>query len=347
MAVAKNDVDEAMLAAKKDVEEAKDAAREEVETAMAATKLEISDAMVAAQTDVEEAKVAASDQMAAAMAATKLDVTAAMVAAKMDVEDAKDAAKIGVEEAKVAASEEIAAAMALIKRDAEAAMVAAKADVEKAKNAAKTDVEEAKVAARQKTEEAKDAARDEVVAAMAAAQIREARLAARGDNPERRLRRSVALSAGLPPGKKYHYFLSHKKEHSTLGRQPESLAMALHDAQILEGFVGFFDVDDLKTISLEQLAEDVRSSCALVVVLHDETCASSWCQCEWEAAGLAGIPCLCIVDVNHVCRTKVLEQVKACNPHLMKHQWVSYIDSYRHDASIQITDWLHEHATQG
>ncbi|CAE8700649.1 unnamed protein product [Polarella glacialis] len=181
---------------------------------------------------------------------------------------------------------------------------------------------------------------------MAAAQIREARLAAREDNPERRLRRQVSLSAGLPPGKKYHYFLSHKKDHSTLGRQPESLAMAIHDSQVLEGFVGFFDVDDLKTISTEQVAEDVKSSCALVVVLHDETCASSWCQFEWQAAQLAGIPCLCIVDANHACRRTVLEQVKACNPYLMKHQWVSYIDSYRHDASTQITDWLHEHATQ-
>ncbi|CAE8700652.1 unnamed protein product, partial [Polarella glacialis] len=272
-----------------------------------------------------------------------------------------DAARIDVEESKVAASEEIAAAMAVIKRDAEAAMVAAKADVEEAKISAKLDAEEAKDAARQEVEtamaatkmdveEAKDAAKlhaEEAKAEVMAAEIiREARLAAREDNPERRVRRSNSLSACLPPEKKYHYFLSHKKEHSTLGRQPESLAMALHDAQISAGFVGFFDVDDLKTITPEQLGADVRSSCAMVVVLHDETCASSWCQFEWKAAELAGIPVLCVVDAQNVRRTTVLEQVKACSPHLMVHQWVSYIDAYRHDASVQITDWLHEHATQ-
>ncbi|CAE8643470.1 unnamed protein product, partial [Polarella glacialis] len=124
----------------------------------------------------------------------------------------------------------------------------------------------------------------------------------------RRLRQSSLVSAGLPPGKKYHYFLSHKKEHSTLGRQPESLAMAIHDSQTLTGFVGIFEVDDLKTITPEQVTADVRKSCAMVVVLHDETCVSSWCQFEWKAAELAGIPVLCIVDAYHACRTTVLEQ---------------------------------------
>ncbi|CAE8625566.1 unnamed protein product [Polarella glacialis] len=335
MAVAKNDVDEAMLAATKDIEEAKVAAREEVETSMASTKREISNAIIAAQTKVEEAKVAARDEIAAAMAANKLDVKAAMVAAKMDVEEAKDAAKIDAEESKVAAGEEIAAAMAAIKSDAKAAMVTAKADVEEAKISAKLDVEGAKDAARQEVEtamaatkldveaamvaaklnveEARDAAKINVEEAkaevMAATKIREAKLAAREDNPERRLRRSSLVSAGFPPGKKYHYFLSRKKEHSTLGRQPESLAMAIHDSQTLTGFVGFFDVDDLKTITPERLTADVRKSCAMVVVLHDETCASSWCQFEWKAAELAGIPVLCIVDANHACRTTVLEQL--------------------------------------
>ncbi|CAE8631696.1 unnamed protein product [Polarella glacialis] len=262
------------------------------------------------------------------MAAIKSDAKAAMVAAKADAEEAKIAAKLDVEGAKDAARQEVETAMAATKLDVEAAMVAAKLNVEDAKDAAKINVEEAKA---------------EV---MAATKIREAKLAAREDNPERRLRQSSLVSAGLPPGKKYHYFLSHKKEHSTLGRQPESLAMAIHDSQTLTGFVGFFDVDDLKIITPEQVTADVGQSCAMAVVLHDETCASSWCQFEWKAAELAGIPVLCIVDANHACRTTVLEQVRQYNPHLMVNQWISYIDSYRHDASSQITDWFHEHATQ-
>ncbi|CAE8648862.1 unnamed protein product [Polarella glacialis] len=291
---------------------------------MAAAKADVEEVKIAAKLDVEEAKDAVRQEVDAVTVANKLDVKAAMAVAKSDVDEALLVAQKHVEEAKVAA----------------------KMDVEEARDAAKIEIEEAKAevmaAAKMDVEEAKDAAKIDV---MAAEEILEAKLAARGDNPERRLRRSVCLSAGLPPGKKYHYFLSHKKEHSILGRQPESLAMAIHDSQISVGFVGFFDVDDLKTITPEQLAADVRMSCAMVVVLHDETCVSSWCRFEWKEAELAGIPVLCIVDVHHVCRATVLEQVKQCSSHLMVHQWVSYIDSYRHDASIQITDWLCEHTT--
>ncbi|CAE8599376.1 unnamed protein product [Polarella glacialis] len=315
MTVAKKDVDEANVAATTEVEEAKDAAREEVETAMAATKHEISNAMVAAQTDVEEAKVAAKKDEA-------------KVGARDEGEAAKVAAKKGVEEAQVAARDAGEAGKTATKLDVTAAMVAAKKNVEEAKDAAKIDAEEAKA---------------EV---MAAEKIREARPLAREDNPERRMRRSISSSVGLPPGKKYHYFLSHKKEHSTLGQQPESLAMAIHDSQMLSGFVGFVDVVNLKAITPLQVASEVRKSCAMIVVLHDETCASSWCQFEWKAAELAGVPVLCIVDAHHHCRMTVLEQVKQCSSHLMVHQWVSYIDAYQHDASIKITDWLYEQATR-
>ncbi|CAE8736221.1 unnamed protein product [Polarella glacialis] len=175
--------------------------------------------------------------------------------------------------------------------------------------------------------------------------VGEARLAARQNSAERHAsrKRSLQLHACVLPGKKYHYFLSHKKTHSKLGRQPESFAMALHDSQSSAGFVGFFDIDDLKTITPQQLAEDVKMSCAMIVVLHDETCLSCWCQLEWKAAEFAGIPFLCIVDAHNVSRTTVLEQVQQWSSHLMVHQWVSYIDTYRHDATRQITEWLHEH----
>ncbi|CAE8582322.1 unnamed protein product [Polarella glacialis] len=317
-----------MAATKMDVEEAKDAAKIEIEEAKIAVKSDVEEAKDAAKKDIEEAIVAASDEIVAAMAATKMDVEETKDAAKIEIEEAKIAVKSDGEDAKDAAKKDIEEAIAAASDEIVAAMAATKMDVEETKDAAKIEIEEAKA---------------EV---MAAAKIREAKFAAREDNPERRLRRSVSLRGGLPPGKKYHYFLSHKKEHSILGRQPESLAMAIHDSQISAGFAGFFDVDDLKTITPEQLAADVRMSCAMVVVLHDETRVSSWCRFEWKEAESAGIPVLCIVDAHHVCRTTVLEQVKRCSSHLMVHQWVSYIDAYRHDASIRITDWLHEHAIQ-
>ncbi|CAE8636994.1 unnamed protein product [Polarella glacialis] len=363
------------IAAKRDVEEAKDAAREEVEAAMVAMKRDVQAAMVAAKKDVEEAKitaqidveaakVAARAEVETAMVLTKREVKEAMAVAKHDVEEAMLAAKKDVEEAKATARDEVEAAMASTKRDVQEAMFAAKMDSFEAKIAAKREVVEAKLAAREEIAAAMAATKRDAIAARAAAKteveeakaealaarmlgVEEARLAARQNYAERHAgrKRSLQLHAAVPPGKKYNYFLSHKKTHSKLGRQSESLAMALHDSQSSAGFVGFFDIDDLKTITPQQLAEDVKMSCARIVVLHDETSLSAWCQLEWKAAELAGIPVLCIVDAHNVSRTTVLEQVQQCSSHLMVHQWVSYIDTYRYDATRQITEWLHVHCT--
>ncbi|CAE8712757.1 unnamed protein product [Polarella glacialis] len=290
---------------------------------MSATKRDAQEAMVAARTDVEEAKDAARQEVEAATAATRLEVKEAMAVAKHDVEEAILTAKKDVEEAKAAAREEVEAAMATTKRAVQEAMVAAEMNVEEAKAAAMA-------ATKLGIDEAKNAAFN---------------LGSCLQTYAERQARAKTISAGVPLGRKYHYFLSHKKKHSVLGRQPESLAMALHDSQTSAGFVGFFDVDDLKTITPQQLSEDVSMSCAMIVVLNDETYLSSWCQLEWKAAELAGIPVLCIVDAQNVSRATVLEQVERCGSHLMVHQWVSYIDTYRHDATRQITDWLHEHCT--
>ena len=73
-------------------------------------------------------------------------------------------------------------------------------------------------------------------------------------DPEMEERRGTALNRAstaaqevleLPQGKKYHYFLSHKKFHSKLGGVPEQVAKNLHDSLELSGLVGFFDIDDL------------------------------------------------------------------------------------------------------
>jgi len=65
----------------------------------------------------------------------------------------------------------------------------------------------------------------------------------------------IAVSKGeehpLPAGKRYHFFMSHKKSHTVHGSQPEALALSLHDTLSALGFEGFFDVDNLKVIDCQ------------------------------------------------------------------------------------------------
>lgn len=49
----------------------------------------------------------------------------------------------------------------------------------------------------------------------------------------------------LPEGKKYHYFMSHKKHHSKLGNT-EAIAMQLHDSLEAKGYCGFFRCRQLR-----------------------------------------------------------------------------------------------------
>jgi hypothetical protein len=146
----------------------------------------------------------------------------------------------------------------------------------------------------------------------------------------------------LPKDKKYHYFLSHKKVHSKLGQMPEQMAMALHDSMNYHGFRGFFDVDNLKSITKEDLEESVKKSSALLVVLHDETCDSPWCRFEWEVAEKYDIPVLVIADLDHFSKKIMLDQVVATNPYLLHNQWIDYLDSHRSQVHVTIAEWIDE-----
>merc|ERR1712039_653260 len=66
-----------------------------------------------------------------------------------------------------------------------------------------------------------------------------------------------AAANALPEWLSYHYFLSHKKHHSTLGTVMESIAQSIHDQLEAMGFTGFFDVDNLKDITQEELERHV------------------------------------------------------------------------------------------
>lgn len=141
-------------------------------------------------------------------------------------------------------------------------------------------------------------------------------------------------------GKKYHYFVSHKKSHRTLGKQPEALAMAFHDVLKMKGYIGFFDVDDLKTISVEELTRSVMASCTVIIFLNDETTTSEWCRLEWKVAEENDIPVLCIFDSANCSKEKVLAQVAEVNGHLLKEQWLNYLDTWRHKTQHATWNWL-------
>lgn len=152
----------------------------------------------------------------------------------------------------------------------------------------------------------------------------------------------VRLQVPLPPGKKYHYFLSHKKKHSKYGLQPEALAMAFHDVLKWRGYSGFFDVDDLKEITVSQLEHSVKQSCTVIVFLHDETCSSEWCRLEWKVAEQNQIPVLCVADQMNFKKQTLIDQVSQVCPHLLVNQWLNYLESHRHLVQEQAWMWLDE-----
>merc|ERR1711862_253601 len=102
----------------------------------------------------------------------------------------------------------------------------------------------------------------------------------------------------IPAGKKYHYFVSHKKMHSRCGNRSEAIAAIVHEILTAHSYTGFFDVDNLQEISTKSLAAAVRSSCVLIVVFSDETVLSEWSKLEWRIASDNGIPLICIADIE-------------------------------------------------
>ena len=110
----------------------------------------------------------------------------------------------------------------------------------------------------------------------------------------------------LPPEKSWHYFLSHKKQHSVFGGVPEQIARNFHDSLELLGYKGWFDVDNLKRIQQEDLRRAISQCCSLIIVLHDETMDSEWCAYEWQCAKELGVPCKVIVDMERASKAVLL-----------------------------------------
>ena len=83
--------------------------------------------------------------------------------------------------------------------------------------------------------------------------------------------------AALPAGKRFHFFVSHKKWHSSLGCSAEALAVLLKSVLEERGFVGCLDLDDISEITSASFRDKVASSVCMLALLNDETAQSKWC----------------------------------------------------------------------
>lgn len=158
--------------------------------------------------------------------------------------------------------------------------------------------------------------------------------------PTASTRSRVLPPKAMPEGKKYHYFISHKKWHSTMCNEPEQSAMGLHDYLTNQGFKGFFDVDNLKEISKEELMKCCKQSCTMVIYLHDETMESEWCRLEWEVAHEHGVPLLVVADCEHCDKKIMLGQIQPVYPFLLQNQWVDYLGGHRQFALTSMLTWV-------
>eukprot|EP00933_Yihiella_yeosuensis_P038429 TRINITY_DN32361_c0_g1_i1.p1 TRINITY_DN32361_c0_g1~~TRINITY_DN32361_c0_g1_i1.p1 ORF type:complete len:446 (+),score=104.86 TRINITY_DN32361_c0_g1_i1:43-1380(+) len=151
----------------------------------------------------------------------------------------------------------------------------------------------------------------------------------------------------MPEGKKYHYFLSFSKVHTELGRQPEELALLFHKSLEEHGFIGYLDTErpadanpESDKDKMKRLQQTVASSCALIVVLHDETSNSEWCCLEWQVAENCDLPTRCIADCDNFDMVEIQGDVQFANPRLAKAPWVAW--NRKHDKFILdgLQEWL-------
>jgi hypothetical protein len=156
---------------------------------------------------------------------------------------------------------------------------------------------------------------------------------------------SNAFGGGTPgvpmlAEKEFHFFVSHKKKHSTCGDADESLALYLHEGLGHMGFKGFFDVDDLESISKQAIVSGVNACCTLLVVLSDETCLSEWCRLEWTAAQNAGIPIVGVVDVSKFSKDAIIQNVMGVNSYVLNFPVIEYSKQSRKACLQKVARWI-------
>ena len=83
-------------------------------------------------------------------------------------------------------------------------------------------------------------------------------------------------------GKEFHFFLSHKKQHSRDGSVHAQIAANMSDALTNLNFTPFLDIDTLTEITTQGIRDACMKSCSMVVLLNNETKDSEWCNLEWK-----------------------------------------------------------------
>ncbi|KAL1503276.1 hypothetical protein AB1Y20_011330 [Prymnesium parvum] len=143
-------------------------------------------------------------------------------------------------------------------------------------------------------------------------------------------------------GKEYHYFLSHKKRHSRDGAVHAQIAANMVDGLHQLNFKAFFDIDTLAEISAAAIREGLEKSCALVVLLHNETHESDWCQLEWKIAEELNLPVCVIIDMERSSKAEELARA-AAYPSFLQFQWIEYTGMRRREAMEELTLFLTKH----
>jgi len=144
-------------------------------------------------------------------------------------------------------------------------------------------------------------------------------------------------------GQDFHFFLSHKKHHSTYGMMHAQIAQQLSDSLEQLNFHGFLDIDCLDEISESALRNAIEESSTMIVLLNDETHLSTWCLNEWRIAAELKIPIKVIIDLEHANLEVELARAKKSYPYLLSYQWIEYTNKRRREAVQELALFLVKH----
>jgi len=143
----------------------------------------------------------------------------------------------------------------------------------------------------------------------------------------------------IPSGKNFHVFISHKKELS------EELALLIGtELSANHKLSCFFDRDNLRRITKEELASSVQLSCVLLVVLDKKTIESEWCKLEWQTAKENDIPIICLYSKDQYNNNQFGEVITAINSHgygfVLERPAVEYTLQNRHAVLATLSEMI-------
>jgi hypothetical protein len=157
---------------------------------------------------------------------------------------------------------------------------------------------------------------------------------------ERLESRALGPNMTLPTSKRYHCFITHKKEL----KETEEWAVHVKDQLRSAGFEVFFDVDNLKEINQGVLNAAIRDSCVLFVLLDNLTFHSKWCRDEVAEAARQDVPIRFIVHTDRFMTRALIDQWYQEAPEIASlafaQQAIEYSTTYREAAMGAISSVL-------